>query len=88
MTVDFIDMEPRAYIPGKTEMLFSIRDGTTAFQFTAYPDDVQFIFSKNIDMFENMMKDEIMKRAGLFWDDSMISDADYETFKKILELIL
>lgn len=86
MTADYF------YIDVGTDRVdISIKDGGLSIEAEVYVEDFARALlntNDNLDMLNDFVKDELKKRANNAWDESIITDSDLGSFKKVLEMIL
>ncbi len=86
MTADNFYMNVRS-----TVVDISVRDGGMKAEAEIYIEDFAYALIKtneNLDMLNDFIKDELIRRAKSDWDMDNITDEELEHFKKVLEMIL
>ena len=74
-----------------TTVDISVKDGGVKAEAEIYIEDFARALlntNDNLDMLNDFVKDELMKRAVNTWDESMITDDELDKFQKVLETIL
>ena len=88
MTMSEFEMDAHRKYGGKVEWDINARDGDMRIEFTVHDDDVQQIIKDDFDDISDTVKKEILDRIDVLWNQDIVSDADKDTFIRILEAIL